>query len=150
MRTYWIAKMKGKYFHRGLYEYYPQRPVRFVDFLANPTDQTYFFKESSFYVYYFLLVISLFVKVNIFPQVLQMWYLTSCILWYFNFAQVAKRNQLSLGEQIATQMEQCLKCLVSNLSYYIYAATIIPVPDLSVNSNCFSDSNSNCFCKSFA
>ena len=89
-----LRKMTGKYFHRGLYEYYPQRPVRFVDFLANPSDQTYFFKESSFYVYYFLLVISLFVKVNIFPQVLQMWYLTSCILWYFNFASLYFKKKL--------------------------------------------------------
>ena len=69
MRTHWNAIndfMMGKYFHKCLYEYYPQRPVRFVDFLANPSDQTYFFKESSLYVYYLLLVISLFFKVYIF------------------------------------------------------------------------------------
>ena len=58
--------MKGKYFHKRLYNYYPQRPVRFVDFLANPFDQTYFLKEYSLYVYYLLLVISLFFKVYIF------------------------------------------------------------------------------------
>ena len=66
MRTHWNAindfKM-GKYLHKRLYESYPQRPVRFVDFLANPSDQTFFFKESSLYIYYLLLVISLFLKV---------------------------------------------------------------------------------------
>ena len=65
MRTHWDAIndfMMGKYFHKRLYEYYPQRPICFVDFLANPSDQTYFFKESSLYVYYLLLVISLFFK----------------------------------------------------------------------------------------
>ena len=56
----------SKYFHKRLYGYYPQRPVRFVDFLANPSDQTYFFKKSSLYVYYLLCVISLFFKVCIF------------------------------------------------------------------------------------
>ena len=56
----------GKYFHKRLYESYPPRPLRFVDFLANPSDQTYFFKESSIYVYYLLLVISSFFKVYIF------------------------------------------------------------------------------------
>ena len=56
----------GKYFHKRLYDYYPQRPVRFVDFLANPSDQTYFLKESSLYVYYLRLVIFLFFKVYIF------------------------------------------------------------------------------------
>ena len=35
--------MMGKYFLKRLYESYSQRPVRFVDFLANPSDQTYFF-----------------------------------------------------------------------------------------------------------
>ena len=58
--------MMGKYFHKRLYESYPQRPLRFVDFLANPFDQTYFFNESSIYVYYLLLVISSFFKVYIF------------------------------------------------------------------------------------
>ena len=88
MRTHWDAinglKM-GKYLHKRLYEYYPPRSLRFVDFLANSSDQMYFFKESSLYVYYLLLVISLFFKVYIFPQVLQICYFTSCILWYFDF-----------------------------------------------------------------
>ena len=73
MGTYWDVIndfMMGKYFHKSFYEYYPQGPIRFADFLANPSNQTYFFKESSLYVYY-LLVISLFFKVYIFPQVLQ-------------------------------------------------------------------------------
>ena len=88
MRTHWNAindLMMGKYFHKRLYESYRQRPVRFVDFLANPSDQKYLFKESSLYVYYLLVVISLFLKVYIFPQVLQICYFTSCILWYFDF-----------------------------------------------------------------
>ena len=88
MRTHWNAindLMMGKYFHKRLYESYRQRPVRFVDFLANPSDQKYLFKESSLYVYYLLVVISLFFKVYIFPQVLQICYFTSCILWYFDF-----------------------------------------------------------------
>ena len=88
MRTHWNAindLMMGKYFHKRLYESYRQRPVPFVDFLANPSDQKYLFKESSLYVYYLLVVISLFFKVYIFPQVLQICYFTSCILWYFDF-----------------------------------------------------------------
>ena len=88
MRTHWNAindLMMGKYFHKRLYESYRQRPVRFVDFLANPSDQKYLFKESSLYVYYLLVVISLFFKVYIFPQVLKICYFTSCILWYFDF-----------------------------------------------------------------
>ena len=63
MRTHWDAIndfMMGKYFHKRLYEYYPQRPVCFVEFLANPSEQTYFLKESSLYIYFLLLVISLF------------------------------------------------------------------------------------------
>ena len=80
MRTHWHWNaindfMMGEYFHKRLYESYPQRPVRFVDFLANPSDETYFFKETYLYVYYVLLVISFFLKVYIFPQVLQI-----CIL----------------------------------------------------------------------
>ena len=101
--------MIDKCLHKRLYEHCPQRPVRFVDFLANPSDQKYFFKESSLHVYYLPLVISLFLKVYIFLQVLQICHFASCILWYFDFIQVATRNYLSLGEQIATQMEQCLK-----------------------------------------
>ena len=74
MRTHWDVIndfMLGKYFHKRLYGYYAQRPVCPVDFLVNLSDQKYFFKESSLYVYY-LLVISLFFKVSIFSQVLQM------------------------------------------------------------------------------
>ena len=53
--------MIGKYsrflyifMNKRLYEYYPQRPVHFVHFLANPSKQTYFSNESplSLYVYY--------------------------------------------------------------------------------------------------
>ena len=77
--------MMCKCFHKLLYEYYyPQRPVCFLDLLANPSDQTFFLRES-FYVYYILLVISLFFKVHFFPQVLQICYFTSCILWYSDF-----------------------------------------------------------------
>ena len=46
MRTHWHAVnnfVMGKYFHKRLYEYYPQRPARFVDFLVNlPTKGTFF------------------------------------------------------------------------------------------------------------
>ena len=54
MRTHWNAindLMMGKYFHKRLYESYRQRPVRFVDFLANPSDQKYLFKESSLIIF---------------------------------------------------------------------------------------------------
>ena len=66
MRTYWNAIndfMIGNYFHKHSYEYYPKRPVRVVEYLANASDQTYFLKESSLYAYYLLFVISLFFKV---------------------------------------------------------------------------------------
>ena len=77
--------MMSKYFHKRLYEYYhPQRPIHFVDLLANASDKTFFFRES-FYVYYLLLVISLFFKVYILPQVLQICYFISSILWYSDF-----------------------------------------------------------------
>ena len=69
MCTHWDAIndfMMSKYFHKRLYESNSQRPVRFVDFLANPSDQTHFFKECSLYVCYLLLVISLFFKVYVF------------------------------------------------------------------------------------
>ena len=69
MRTQWDEIndfMIGKYFPKRLYECYFQRPVRFVDFLGNPSDQIYFSKESSLYVYYLLIVISRFFKVYIF------------------------------------------------------------------------------------
>ena len=72
MRIHWDAIndfMMGKYFHKLLYEPYPQRTVRFFYFLANPSDQTYFSKESSFYVHYLLLIISLFFKVYIFSTI---------------------------------------------------------------------------------
>ena len=45
MGTHWNAIndfMMGKYLHKRLYESYPQRPVHFVDFLANSSYQTYF------------------------------------------------------------------------------------------------------------
>ena len=80
MRTRWDVIndfITGKYFHKRLYKYYRQRPVRFVDFLANPSDQTYFFKESSFYVCCLLLVISLFYKVYIFLHEMLICYFTS-------------------------------------------------------------------------
>ena len=53
-----------------------QRPVHFVAFLENLSDQTYFFNEPSFYIYYFLLVVSLSSKVYIFPSVLNIYYFT--------------------------------------------------------------------------
>ena len=112
MRTHWNAingLMMCKYFHKRFYESYPQHPVRFVEFLANSSDQTYFFNASSLYIYYHRPVISFLFKVYIFPKVVQICYFISCILWYFDFIQVAKRNQLYLGEQIATQMVKCLK-----------------------------------------
>ena len=87
MRTHWDAIngfMMSKYFHKRLCEHYSQRPVRFVDFLVNPSDQTLFFRESSLSFYY-LLIISLFYKTYNFPQILQICYFTSCILWYFDF-----------------------------------------------------------------
>ena len=77
--------MMGKYFVIRLYESYLQGPVRFVDFLTNLYDETYFFKESTLYIYYLLLIISLFFKVYIFPQVLQICYFTSYILRCFDF-----------------------------------------------------------------
>ena len=79
VRTYWDAIydfIMGKYFHKRLREYYPQ---------SNPSDQTYFLKESSLYVCNLLLIISLFFKVYIFPQVLQICHLVNCILLYFDF-----------------------------------------------------------------
>ena len=73
------------FFNKRLYEYYSQRLVRFVDFLAKSSDQMYFFNEPSLYVYYLLLVVSLFFKIYIFLQVLQIFYFTRCILWYLDF-----------------------------------------------------------------
>ena len=69
MRTHWNAVndlIMNKSYHKRLYEFYRQCPVCFVDFLAIPSYQKYFFKVSSSYVYYLLLVISLFFKVYIF------------------------------------------------------------------------------------
>ena len=88
MRTHWDAInyfMMGKYFHKRLYEYYSQRPARFVEFLANPSDQMHFFKESSLYVYYLLLVISLFLKVYIFSTRTANAILPVASLLFFNF-----------------------------------------------------------------
>ena len=88
MRTHWNPIndfMMGKYFDKRLYESYPQRPVCFVDFLANPSDQMYFFKESSLYVYYLLIIISLFFKVFIFSTGTVNMLFYHCILWYFEF-----------------------------------------------------------------
>ena len=98
MRTHWDVIndfMMGKYYHKRLYEYYPQRPVRLVDFLVNPFYQTYFFKESSLYVYYLLLVISLFYKVYIVSQVLQICYFTS----------------LSYGTSTSIRLQKEISCL---------------------------------------
>ena len=88
MRTHWNAingLMMCKYFHKRFYESYPQHPVRFVEFLANSSDQTYFFNASSLYIYYHRPVISFLFKVYIFPKVVQICYFISCILWYFDF-----------------------------------------------------------------
>ena len=87
MCTHWCAIndfIMGEYFHKRLYGHYPQRPVRFVNFLVNSSHQTYFFKKSSLYFYYLLLLISLFFKVYVFPQVLQICHFASCIFLYFN------------------------------------------------------------------
>ena len=73
------------FFNKRFSEYYSQRPVRFVDFLAKSSDQMNFFNEPSLYVYYLLLVVSLFFKIYIFLQVLQIFYFTRCILWYLDF-----------------------------------------------------------------
>ena len=78
-RTHWDVIndfMLGKYFHKRLYGYYAQRPVCSVDFLVNLSDQKYFFKESSLYVYY-LRVISLFLKFIFFHKCCKC-YFTSC------------------------------------------------------------------------
>ena len=56
------------FLNKRLYEYYPQRPVRFVYVLANPSEQTYFFNGASFYLYYLLLVLSFLFNVCIFPK----------------------------------------------------------------------------------
>ena len=54
--------MMSTNFHKGLFEYYRQRPVRFVDFLANPSNQAYFFKKFTSYVHYLVLVDSFFLR----------------------------------------------------------------------------------------
>ena len=54
--------MMSTNFHKGLFEYYRQRPVRFVDFLANPSDQAYFFKKFTSYVHYLVLDDSFFLR----------------------------------------------------------------------------------------
>ena len=51
-----------------LYEYYPQRYVRFVNFFVNSSDQTIFSNDPWLHVHYLLLVISLFFKVCISPK----------------------------------------------------------------------------------
>ena len=117
--------MMGKYFCKRLY--YLQRPVRFINFLANPFDLTYFIKESSLYVYHLLLVISLFFKVYIFCKYYK--YILLPVVSIVRWLRLGcKRSYLSLGEQIATYMEQWLKvfrvnskllCLSRN--HYSYA-----------------------------
>ena len=69
-----MGKSSGLLFmflNKHLYKYYPQLPVRFVNFLANPSEQMYFFNGPPLYVHYLLLVTPLLFKVCIFPQVLQ-------------------------------------------------------------------------------
>ena len=53
----------------------PSTPCSFCRLFSKPHRPKVLFKESSFCVYYLLLVISLFFKVYIFPKVLQICYL---------------------------------------------------------------------------
>ena len=68
--------MIGKYFHKRLYECYIQLSVGFLDFLANASDKMFFFNKFSISVY-FLLIISWFLQVYFFQQVLQICYFSS-------------------------------------------------------------------------
>ena len=54
------------FLNKRLYEFYPQRHLRFVDFIPNLSEQIYFFNGPSLYIYYLLLVISLIFEVCIF------------------------------------------------------------------------------------
>ena len=78
-------------------------------FQETPLTKFTFPRSPSFMFIISLLLFLGFLKFMFFLQVPQISYFTSCILWYFDFVQVTKRNQLPLVEQIATQMEQCLK-----------------------------------------
>ena len=139
----------------NLYEFYSQSPVRFLDFLANPSEQTFFLNGLSLYVYYFLLVTSLFFKDCIFSQVLQICNSTRCILWYLEFSSITlfankldnTTNKEWWKEAISFRMQKensCLSNLEQGLKYfgvkfqwfYIMAVTTIPVPDIGF-SNCF-------------
>lgn len=68
--------------NKRLYYYYPQRPVRFDHFLANPPKQTYFFNDASIHVYNFLLAISLLWKIWIFPRKLKKICCIRCLVTY--------------------------------------------------------------------
>ena len=51
MGTHWNAIndfMMGKYFHKGLYENYLQRPVHSIDFLAKPPTKHTFARSFHF------------------------------------------------------------------------------------------------------
>ena len=70
MRTHWDAIngfMMSKYFHKRLCEYYSQRPVRFVDFLVNPSDQKLFLGSPPF-LFIILLLFLCFIKLIIFHK----------------------------------------------------------------------------------
>ena len=82
--------MMGKYFclstvffNKRLCDYYPERPVCFVHFLANSPKATYLFSGFSLYVYYLLLAFSLFWKMCTFSHELQKCYSTrrSYLTW---------------------------------------------------------------------
>ena len=53
---------------QSFHEYYPQRTVGSVLFLANPVRQMYFFNSPSVYVYYLVLVIFSFLKFAFSPE----------------------------------------------------------------------------------
>ena len=139
-----------------MYEFYLQRPVWFVDFLANPSEQTYFFNGPSLYVFYILLVISLFFKVCIFPTYCKYVIVSGVTYGTWNSlskALFANKHNYAINkewreEAVSFRLQKETNCL-SNLEqcfknyglqfqqFYIMATTTIPLLGIGF-SNCFT------------
>ena len=115
-----------------LYEFYPQRSVCFVDFLANPSEQTYFFNGLSLTLITFGLLFLCFLNFVFSSS-------TANMLQYQVYLMVLGTQQLCLLIDLAmrfrlgcerklallaAQMEQCLKNFGLKFKwFYIMAAT---------------------------
>ena len=137
----------GKYFHKRLYEYYPKRPVRFVDFLANPSVLfqgvlSLCLQSSSCYFFVFWSLYFSKSTANIL--------FNQFCLMVLRFRLGCKKKLVVFRWENSNLDGVVLNIFSAKFQLLYMAATTTSVPDITVNSNCFSNSSSNCFNNRFA